>query len=137
MDNSPTESGTLVWIQVVAAKLAAGHPTDRVDKVPTVQIFEPVLVRVMGVGMTIEVICRRILAALLVMCILKPDQYTCNDGLVKGLTRYPSLLNIKGVIALPALERVPACPQTRTAAQPLLNRSWVPGIVRADIGMIE
>ena len=37
---------------------------------------------------------------------MNQTQYTCNEEL-KGLTRYPSLLNMKGVMALPAFVRFP------------------------------
>ena len=76
-----TERGALIGIEVVASQLAAGHPTDGVDEVRTVEIFKPVLVRVVSVGTTEKVVGRRILPTLLITCILGFDQYTCNDEL--------------------------------------------------------
>ena len=53
------------------------------------------------------------------------------------LTRYPSLLNIKGVIAQPALVRLPAWPRTWTAAWPMPNWFWVPGMVQDEEGIVS
>ena len=39
--------------------------------IATVKIFEPVLVQVVCVGMTVEVVCQRVLNPILVMGILK------------------------------------------------------------------
>ena len=71
MTNDATaESGALVWIEVVAAKLATGHPADGMDEVGPVKVFKPILVRIVGVGPTVEIVSRRIFAALLITCIL-------------------------------------------------------------------
>ena len=69
-DDTATEGGTLVRVKVMTAEFATGHTTNRVDEVGTVQIFEPVLIRVVGVGTTIEVVGRRVLPTFLVTCIL-------------------------------------------------------------------
>ena len=69
-DHAATEGSTLVRVQVMTAELATGDPTDRVNEVGPVEILEPVLIRVMGVGTTVEIIGRRILSTLLVTCIL-------------------------------------------------------------------
>ena len=69
-DYSTTESGALVWIKMVTTELATSDPADRVNEVGPVEVFKPVLVRVVGVGATIEVVGRRILPTLLVTCIL-------------------------------------------------------------------
>ena len=80
-DDTPTKSGTLIRVEVMAAKLAAGHTADSMDEVGPVEIFKPVLVRIVSVGLTVKVVRRRILAALLITCILRPNQYTCNEEL--------------------------------------------------------
>ena len=54
-DDTMTKRGTLVRIQMVMTQLAMGHLTDGVNKVSMVKVFKPILIRVMGVGMTIEV----------------------------------------------------------------------------------
>ena len=69
-NDAPTKGSTLVGIEMVAAEFMTSHTTDRVDKVGPVQVFEPVLIRVVGVGTTIKVIRRRIFTTLLVTCIL-------------------------------------------------------------------
>ena len=80
------KGGTLVWVQVVTAEFAPSHTTNCVDEIPTVKIFKPVLIWVMGVGTTVEVIRRRIFTTLLVTCILQSNQHTCNDGLAGTYT---------------------------------------------------
>ena len=70
-DDPPTKSGTLVGIEMVAAEFMTSHTTDRVDKVGPVQVFEPVLVRIVCVRTTVEIVRRRILPTLLVTCILR------------------------------------------------------------------
>ena len=40
---------------MMMTQLAMGHPTDGMNKVSMVKVFKPILIRVMGVGMTIEV----------------------------------------------------------------------------------
>ena len=70
-DDSATEGGALIRIKVVAAKLATGDTTNGVDEVGPVKILEPVLVRIVGIGTTVEVVSRRVFPTLLVTCILK------------------------------------------------------------------
>ena len=65
-----TEGGALIWIEVMAAKLTTSNAADGVDEVRAVQIFEPVLIGIMGVGTTVKVIGRRILPTFLVTCVL-------------------------------------------------------------------
>ena len=72
-DDPATESSALIRIKVVATEFAASDPTDRVDEIGPVEIFEPVLVRIMGVGPTIEIVGRRILPTFLVTCILRSN----------------------------------------------------------------
>ena len=50
------------------------------DKVPTVKVFKPVLIWVVGVGATVEIHRRRILPTLLVTSVLRNIQYTCYDN---------------------------------------------------------
>ena len=69
-DNSATKGGTLIRIKMVPTELATSHPTDGMNEVGPVEVFKPVLIRVMGVGTTIEVVGRRILPTLLITCIL-------------------------------------------------------------------
>ena len=69
-DDTPTEGSTLVWIEVMAVKLATSHTADRMDEIGPVEILEPVLVWIVSVGTTVEIVRRRILAALLITCIL-------------------------------------------------------------------
>ena len=60
----------MIQVEMVTTKFTMSHPADGMNEVLTVQIFEPILVRVMGVGTTIKVVRRRILLSLLVTCIL-------------------------------------------------------------------
>ena len=69
-NNATTEGGALVRIKVMATELTTSHPTDGMDEVGPVKIFEPVLIRVVGVGAAVEIIGRRIFPTLLVTCIL-------------------------------------------------------------------
>ena len=65
--------GMLIGIEVVMAQFAVSHTTNGMDKILMEQIFEPVLIRVVRVGTTIEIVSRRILTTLLVTCILRPN----------------------------------------------------------------
>ena len=69
-DDATAEGGALIGIEVMTTKLATSDSANRVDKVGPVKVLEPVLVRIMGVGPTIEIVSRRILPTLLVTCIL-------------------------------------------------------------------
>ena len=60
----------MIGIKMMTAKLAASDPTNGMDEVGAVQIFKPVLVRIVGIGTTVKVVGRRILPTLLVTCIL-------------------------------------------------------------------
>ena len=46
---------------LIRIELVTSHPTDGVDEVPMVEIFEPVLIQVVGVGPMMEVGSRRVL----------------------------------------------------------------------------
>ena len=69
-DDAMMECSVLIRVKVMMGKLVMGHLTDGVDEVMTVEILEPVLVRIMSVGMVIEVHCRRISDAILVTSVL-------------------------------------------------------------------
>ena len=69
-DHPATKGGTLIRIKMMMAKFATSDSTDRVDEIGTIEIFEPVLIRVVGVGTAIELVRRRILPTLFVTCIL-------------------------------------------------------------------
>ena len=69
-NDSPTEGRTLVRIEMVATELATSHTADRVNKVCPIQVFEPVLIRVVGVGTAVELVGRRVFPTFLVTCIL-------------------------------------------------------------------
>ena len=70
LNDATTESGTLIWIQMMTSKLTASHPTDGMNKVAVVQVFKPILIRIMGVGATVKAHCRRVLDPILVTSIL-------------------------------------------------------------------
>ena len=71
MTNDPTtEGGALIGVEVVTAQLAASHATDGMNEVAAEEIFEPVLIRVVGVGTQVKVVRRRVHSAFLVTCIL-------------------------------------------------------------------
>ena len=61
----------MIWVKMVTGELATGHTTDGVDEVATVEIFEPVLVQIVCIGVTIEIHCRRIFPTFLVTGILR------------------------------------------------------------------
>ena len=64
------KGGALVWIEMVACKFATGYMTNGVNEVPTVEVFEPILIRVMGVGTTVEVVRWRVLTTFLIASVL-------------------------------------------------------------------
>ena len=63
--------GTLVQIELVAGQLTASHSTDGMDEVLMVEIFETILVGIVGVGSMMEVRSGRILHSVLVMSVLR------------------------------------------------------------------
>ena len=95
-----TKGGTLIRIQLVMRQLAMGHPTDGVNEVAMIQVFEPVLVRIMGIGATIKLVSRRVFNPILIMSVLGKHQDMCNNKDWE-LTRYSSSLNMNGVMARP------------------------------------
>ena len=70
-DNALTKGGALIRIKSMMCQLAASHPTDSMDEVPMVQIFKSVLVRVVGVGTTVELMSGGVFNTILVMSILE------------------------------------------------------------------
>ena len=75
----------LIRIEVVAGEFMTDHTTDGMDEVSMVEIFKPVLIRVVGIGTKIELVCRRILPAFLVTSVLWNIQYTRKDKVRKNL----------------------------------------------------
>ena len=69
-DHAPSKGSALVGIEVMTAEFAMSDPANRMNKVGPVKILKPVLIRVVGVGTTIEVVRRRVLPTFLVTCIL-------------------------------------------------------------------
>ena len=65
-----TKGGVLIRVKVVVSQLAMSHLADRMDEIPTVQVFEPIFVRIVRIGSTIELMGRRVLNPLLIMSIL-------------------------------------------------------------------
>ena len=51
-------------------QFATSHPTDGMDEVLTIKVFEPILVRVMCVGTTVELMSRWVLNIILITSIL-------------------------------------------------------------------
>ena len=70
MNDTVMECGTLVQVEVMMSKFMAGHATDGVDEIVTVQVFKPVLVRVVGVQATVKVHRGRVLDPVLITSIL-------------------------------------------------------------------
>ena len=64
------ECSTLVRVEMMAAELATSYTANRMNKVGSVKVFEPILVRVVGVGPTVEIVGGRVLPTFLVTCIL-------------------------------------------------------------------
>ena len=80
-NNATSKGGTLIGVEVVATELATGDPADRMDEVGPVKVLKPILIRVVGVGTTIEIIGRRVLPTFFVTCVLGSIQYECDGGL--------------------------------------------------------
>ena len=65
-----TKGGVLIRVKVVVSQLVMSHLADCMDEIPTVQVFEPIFVRIVRIGSTIELMGRRVLNPLLIMSIL-------------------------------------------------------------------
>ena len=74
------------------SQLVACHSTDSVDEILMVQVFEPILVRIVHVGTTVELMSRGILNPILVTSILGEYQDMCNN---EGPGTYSVLLFIE------------------------------------------
>ena len=83
------------------------HLTNGVDEITTVEVFETVLIWIVCIGMVVEVMSQGILNPILIMSILWSHQNMW-DIKYKGLMRYSSSLNIKGVMDRPVLVQLPA-----------------------------
>ena len=59
---------------MMAGQLATHHPTDRVDEVLTIQVFEPILIGIVCVRLTVELMGRGIFDPILIMSILGKRQ---------------------------------------------------------------
>ena len=70
MNDTATKGSTLIWIELVTSQLTMSHTTDSVNEISTIEIFEPVLIRVMGVGPTVGLVSGRVLNPVLVTSIL-------------------------------------------------------------------
>ena len=83
----------------MVGQLAPCHPTQGMDEVPPIEIWEPILVRVVRVETQEEIMSGGVFHSILVTGILnRKDQNMCNDD-DKGLTRYSSSLYMNGVMA--------------------------------------
>ena len=80
-DDTAAEGGALIGVKTVTSEFATSYMTNHVDKIPVVKVLEPVLVGIMGVGVTVEVHRQRILHTVLITSVLRNIQYTCNEGL--------------------------------------------------------
>ena len=66
----------MIRVKVVTGQLVTSHPTDGMDKVAAVKVLEPILVRIVGVGPTVEVGGRRVFYPVLIMSVLRSCQLT-------------------------------------------------------------
>ena len=64
------KGSALIRVESVTCQFVTSHPTDGMDEIATIEIFKPILIQVMSVGLTIEVMRRRILNTVLVTSIL-------------------------------------------------------------------
>ena len=76
MDNATTKGGTLIGIKTVTSKFAMSDAADHMNEVPSVEVFEPVLIQVMSVGAAVKIHRRRVLDPVLVTSVLCNIQYT-------------------------------------------------------------
>ena len=61
----------------MTSQLATCHPTNRVNEVPMVQVFEPILVGIVGVGTMIKVVSQRVFNPIFIMSIPGRRSNTC------------------------------------------------------------
>ena len=69
-NNTLTEGGSLIGIKLMTSQFAPSHMTDGMDEVVTVKIFKTILIRIVGVGPTIEVQSGRVFHSILITSIL-------------------------------------------------------------------
>ena len=69
-NNTVTEGGTLIRIKTMVGQLAVSHPANGMYEISAIEIFETVLIRIMGVGLTVEVQRQGVLDPVLIMSIL-------------------------------------------------------------------
>ena len=89
MDDTATKSGPLIRIQMMTHQLATCHPTNGMDKITTVQVFEPVLIGIMGVGLTVEFVGRGVFNPILVTSVLREYISTCGTTGTRDLLDTP------------------------------------------------
>ena len=111
-----------------------GHLADSMNKITTIKVLEPILIRIMSIGVTVEFVSQRVFDSVLITSVLA-RRYNMWNNEDKGLTRYSSSLYIKGVMALLALVWLPAWPRTQTAAWPMPCWLMVPGMVQEEEGI--
>ena len=70
-DDPPMKCSTLIRIQTVTSQLVACHLADSMNKVMPVKVFESVLVRIVGIGMLIEVMGRGVLNTIFITSVLR------------------------------------------------------------------
>ena len=51
-----TKGGALIGIKVMTSQLTTSYLTDGVDEISAIEIFKPILVRVMSVGAMVEIV---------------------------------------------------------------------------------
>ena len=66
----------LVGVKLMMCQLTASHLTDGMDEVSVIKVFKPILIRVMGVGPTMEIGRRRAFNPVLITSILENRQLT-------------------------------------------------------------
>ena len=79
----------LVRVKMVTGKLATSHATDGMDEVATVEIFETILIWIVGVGVTVEVIGWRVLLTFLITSVLCDFQYPWHNERERNLHGTP------------------------------------------------
>ena len=99
MNDAMTKSGVLVGIEMVVGQLMTSHLADDMDEISAVEIFEPVLIWLMSVRSTVEIGRRRVFNSVLVTSVLRDKLTHVTRNRYGKLMRYPSSLNMKGVMA--------------------------------------
>ena len=88
-DDTMTKGSALIEIKMVAGELATSYTTDCVDEVVMIEIFKPVLIRVMSVGAMVKVHRRRVFPTLLVTSVLEKRSVHVQHRAVKNLRDIP------------------------------------------------